>query len=269
MSAVLYPSPEWFASPNPLPKDTKADLVVEHQCETAAGQTLTHQQAFRNSRLEAWSAGTPFGEPHITLRRSLTDDAGDLLGLSTASCTAANTSVEIGGVVSGVFGFEGFERYGILELTGDLLPVDFRITALASPFGDADVGVRLYKTGRMKTLSADDAEADLSVRATWEDLVQQSLNEEHLMWLMAEKRVKVRGDSYLLSYLNGFLVWPKPWSEELWGQQFHTLMSRYRDCRQNSQYRQDLERLVRQSIRKPPVDPRGSNREPSREKVGR
>lgn len=267
MAAARYPSPEWFAATDALPGDTKPDLVVEHQCEAAGGETLTHQQAFCNGRIASWSPGAPFGQPHLTLKRSLTNDAGDLLGLSTAACTAANTAIEIDGVVSGVFGFEGFDRNGIVEMTGHLLPVDFCVTALDSPFGDAEAALRLYANGRIKTFAAGDAEADLTVRGTWEDLVQQSFNEEHLMWLMAEKRLKVTGDFYLLSYLNGFLAWPKTTAERQWAQQFHSLMSEYRQCRKHPQYRQDLERLAQLHSPQSPPSSSSRNSRTSRESV--
>lgn len=255
MEAASYPSPQWFdtAQTPRAGSCSGADLVVEHRCAGAYGQAHIHQQAFRGDELVGWAAGTPFGEAHIVLHRTIAADAADLFGQADPAAAAA-TSIEVGGVEAGLFGFEGFARDGLAALTGGAPPVDIAVAAAASPFGDTDIALRLHADGRIETIASDSAEADpdMSISGDWGDFARWSLDGEYLVWLITEKRVRLSGDFHLQAYLEGFVLWPKTESEQQWAHKFHSLTSQYRRCRQHPQYQQNLDRIAPRNTQESP-----------------
>lgn len=238
-----YPSPEWFASA-PQHHHAAADLVVEHRCDAGGGETLLHQQAFAGDKLAGWQAGTPFGEAHIVLKRTLADDAGDLLEQRTPSQVAANTSVEVAGTTAGLFGFEGLARNGIAEATGEIPPVDVDVSSAAAPFGDIDIALRLHSDGRMETVERGDAEAELSLEGDWAEFLQWSLGDDHLIWLITEKRISLKGDFWLITYADGFAAWPKSRPETHWADRALQLLAHYRRCRHHPEYKPAVQQLA-------------------------
>lgn len=238
-----YPSPEWFGNA-PQRHHAAADLVVEHRCDAGGGETLVHQQAFLADELSGWSAGAPFGEPHIVLKRTLADDAGDLLGQRTPSEVAATTSVKVAGTSAGLFGFEGLARNGIAEATGGIPPVDVDVSAAAAPFGDVDVVLRLHSDGRVVTVERGDAEAELSLEGDWAEFLQWSLGGDHLIWLITEKRIGLKGDFWLITYADGFASWPKSRPEGHWADRALSLMTHYRRCRHHPEYKPAVQQLA-------------------------
>ena len=174
-AAVRFATPQWFEEmPIPIPQQIpdRPELVVEHHSSTPAGHTIVHQQVFDRSGLAAWLPGRSADKPHLILARPSGIDAGDLLGRAPASDTIAETVIIVGQHQQTCpLGVAGTHRPGLAQAAADAPELDVLLQIHASPFGDAEISVRLHPSGTQSLLDPRSALSDTRLRLHWETLI--------------------------------------------------------------------------------------------------
>ena len=228
-----FATPEWFEQipvPSPGAIPGQPDFIVEHRATTPDGETVVHQQLFRGSELVAWVPQRARPHPHLTLVRPIDCDAGDLLGRLTATEIINNTTVLIGQHnATCPLGITGASRPGLEKFAPRTLDVGLVVNA--TPFGDAELAIRLNPDGTQHLVEPPDADPEISLQLRWPALTEYLHSDTHLGNLLNRRELKVDGPFRMLTYIGGHLSWPRTPQGQLHSQQFKAAMDTYHQLR--------------------------------------
>ena len=233
-----FGTPAWFEqTPVPLPKAVpeRFDFAVEHRAITPQDCAVVHQQLFSNGELAAWVPGQAVLNPNLTLVRSIDCDAGDLLGLLTATETINGTTVIIGrNHQTCPLGIANVERPGLTEVA--TRTVDLALNVHATPFGDAELVVRLKSDGTHHLVQPAEAETDIGLRLHWHTLTEWLHTDTRLGYLINRGDVRFFGSILKLTYIEGHLSWPPTPQHQQISQILRKAMDTYSQLRQTPAY---------------------------------
>ena len=233
-----FGTPAWFEqTPVPLPKAVpeRFDFAVEYRAIAPQDGTVVHQQLFSNGEFVAWVLGQSVPNPNLTLVRSIDCDAGDLLGLLTATETMNSTTVIIGlDHQTCPLGIANVNRPGLAEVA--TRTIDFALDVHATPFGDAELVVRLKSDGTHHLVQPAEAETDVGLRLHWHTLTEWLHTDTRLGYLINRGDVRFFGSILKLTYIEGHLSWPPTHLDQQHSQTFRKVMDTYKQLRQAPAY---------------------------------
>lgn len=235
----------WFEqTPVPLPKAVpeRCDFVVEHQAITLQDRAVVHQQLFSENELAAWVPGQAVSNPNLTLVRSIDCDAGDLLGLLTATETMNSTTIIIGrNHQTCPLGIANVNRPGLEEVA--TRTVDLALEVHATPFGDAELAVRLNSDGTHHLVPPAEADTDIGLRLHWHTLTEWLHTDTRLGYLLSSGDIRFSGSVLKLTYIEGHLSWPPTPQHQQHSQGFKKVMDTYSLLRQTPAYLELMDRI--------------------------
>lgn len=240
-----FGTPAWFEqTPVPLPKVVpgRFDFVVEHRAVTPQDCAVVHQQLFSENELAGWVPGQAVRDPNLTLVRSIDCDAGDLLGLLTATETINSTTVTIGlDHQTCPLGITNVERPGLAEVA--TRTVDLALDVHATPFGDAELAVRLSCDGTQHLVHPEEAESDIGLQLSWHTLTEWLHTDTRLGYLISRGDLKFRGSILKLTYIEGHLSWPPTPQHQQHSHSFRKVMGTYSQLRQAPAYLELMDQI--------------------------
>jgi len=229
---------DWFEQISvPIPRSVpdRFDFAVEYRAIAPQDCTVVHQQLFSNGEFVAWVPGQSVPNPNLTLVRSIDCDAGDLLGLLTATETMNSTTVIIGpGHQTCPLGIANVNRPGLAEVA--TRTIDFALDVYATPFGDAEVVVRLKSDGAHHLVRSEEAETDIGLRLHWHTLTEWLHTDTRLGYLINRGDIRFSGSILKLTYIEGHLSWPPTYQHQQHSQTFRKVMDTYKQLRQAPAY---------------------------------
>ena len=235
----------WFEqTPVPLPKDMsdRFDFVVEYRAITPQERVVVHQQLFSESELAGWVPGHAVTDPNLTLIRSIDCDAGDLLGLLSATEIINGTTVIIGrNHQTCPLGIANVERPGLEDVA--TRTVDFALEVYATPFGDAELAVRLNSDGTQHLVPPEEAETDIGLRLHWHTLTEWLHTDTRLGYLINRGDLEFRGSILKLTYIEGHLSWPPTPQHQQHSHTFRKTMDTYSQLRQEPAYLELMDQI--------------------------
>lgn len=239
LEAETLGTPAWFEqAPVPLPDKAvpdRFDFAVEHRASTPGNHTVVHQQLFNKNKLAAWLPGRAVPNPDLILIRSADCDAGDLLGLLTATEIINNTAIIIGqGHETCPLGISNVNRPGLEEAA--TRTVDLALDLLATPFGDAELAIRLNPDGSQHPVNPAEADADIALQLPWPTFTEWLHTDTRLGYLIARGDIKFSGSVLKLTYIEGHLSWPATPQHQRHSQNFKKAMDTYQQLRQAPLY---------------------------------
>lgn len=238
-----FATPGWFEQmPVSLPKDMSGcfDFAVEHRAITPQGRAVMHQQIFRDDELAAWVPEQAVPNPNLTLIRPIDCDAADLLGRLTATETINNTTVIIGrDHQTCPLGVANTERPGLEEVA--TRTVDLALKVHATPFGDAELVVRLNTDGTQHLIQPAEAETDVGLRLHWHTLTEWLHTDTRLGYLITRGDITFSGSILKLTYIEGHLSWPP--AHQHHSQNFKHTMDTYQQLRQSPTYLELMDKI--------------------------
>ena len=234
----MFATPEWFARvPVPLPTDMPAhpDFAVEHQATLPNGGTVVHQQLFRENQLVGWLPGRATSTPDLTLIRPIDCDAGDLLGRLTAAEIINNTTVTVGQHdPTCPLGITGMHRPGLDAVA--TRTVDIALEVSSTPFGDAELVIRLNPDGTQHLITSAEANHEITLQLQWPPFIEWLHTETRLGNLLNRGDLHIDGTIYILSYIEGHISWPPTPQGQQLSQDFSAAMNTYHQLRQTPAY---------------------------------
>ena len=243
--AETFATPAWFEQiPVPLPNSVPGcfDFAVEHRATTTQDRAVVHQQIFRDNELAAWVPGQAVPNPDLTLTRTIDCDAADLLGLLTATEAINNTTVAIGlDHQTCPLGIANVERPGLEEVA--TRTVDLALDVSATPFGDAELAVRLNTDGTQYLVQPAEAETDVGLRLHWHTLTEWLHTDTRLGYIIARGDIRFTGSILKLTYIEGHLSWPPTPQHQQHSQNFKQTMDTYQQLRQTPAYLHLMDRI--------------------------
>lgn len=238
-------SSAWFDQlPVPLPnaRPERSDFTVEHRGAAPRNNTVVHQQCFNNNELIAWIPGRATSSPDLTLIRSIDCDAGDLLGRLPAIQIINDTKVIIKqNRQTCPLGITNTIRPGLAEAAPRT--VDFTLEALSTPFGDAELAVRLNPDGTQILVEPSEADTDIALRLQWTALTEWLHTDASLGNLLTRGDLEIDGPFLKITYIDGHLSWPPTPQHRQHSQDFKTTMDTYHRLRHNPNYIQLMDQL--------------------------
>ncbi|MDE0614649.1 MAG: hypothetical protein OXI32_09575 [bacterium] len=240
-----FGTPAWFEQTSvPLPKviPDRFEFVVEHRAVTPQDRAVVHQQLFSDNRLAGWVPGQAVRDPNLTLIRSIDCDAGDLLGLLTATETMNGTTVIIGrNHQTCPLGIANVNRPGLDEVA--TRTVDLALDVDATPFGDAELAVRLNSDGTQHLVRPEEAETDIGLRLHWRTLTEWLHTDTRLGYLINRGDLRFRGSILKLTYIEGHLSWPPTPQHQQHSRAFRKVMDTYSQLRQAPAYLELMDQI--------------------------
>lgn len=238
-------SPAWFDQlPTLIPKalPEHADFVVEHRATTPQNKIVVHQQHFNNGQFVAWIPGRAAPSPDLTLIRSTDRDAGDLLGRLTATEIFNNTAVITKQHHQTCpLGITNITRPGLAEVA--TRTVDFTLEVLSTPFGDAELAVRLNPDGTQFLVKPSEADTDITLRLQWPALTEWLHTDTSLGNLNTRGDIEIDSPFLKNTYIDGHLSWPPAPQHQQHSQAFKTAMDTYQQLRQTPTYLDLMDQL--------------------------
>lgn len=233
-----FGTPAWFEqTPVPLPRaiPDRFDFAVEHRAVTPQDRAVVHQQLFSESELAGWVPGQAVRDPDLTLVRSIDCDAADLLGLLPATETINGTTVIIGrNHQTCPLGIANVERPGLDEVA--TRTVDLALEVYATPFGDAELAVRLNSDGAHRLVHPEEAETDICLRLRWHTLTEWLHTDTRLGYLINRGDIRFSGSILKLTYIEGHLSWPPTPQHQRHSRVFRKAMDTYSQLRHAPAY---------------------------------
>ena len=240
-----FGTPDWFeriSVPIPQAVPERVDFTAEHRAITTGNRSVIHQQLFSNGELAAWVPGQAIRDPDLTLIRSIDCDAGDLLGLLTATETMNGTTAIIGpGHQTCPLGIANVNRPGLADVA--TRTVDFALEVDATPFGDAELAVRLNSDGTHYLVNPQEAETDIGLRLHWHNLIEWLHTDTRLGYLINRGDIRFSGSILKLTYIEGHLSWPPTLQHQQHSRAFKNAMDTYSQLRQAPAYLELMDRI--------------------------
>jgi len=231
-------SPAWFDQiPVPLPSEVpdRPHLVVEHHAIASQNRTVIHQQIFNQNKLVGWIPGQAKANSDLILNRSIDCDTGDLLGHLPATEIIAKTSVVIGNnVQTCAVGITNVSRPGLEEVAAGT--VDIRFDVLHTPFGDAEIAIRLNPDGSQRLVKPPEANSDITMRLRWPALTEWLHTDTDLGHLVGNGEIEFDGPVLKLSYIEGHISWPRSPQDRQQSERFKKTMDTYTRLRLSPDY---------------------------------
>lgn len=244
-SSESFGTPAWFERmPVPVPEAVpdRFDFAVEHRAVTPDGRVVVHQQLFSECELAGWAPGQTVPDPNLTLIRSIDCDAGDLLGLLTATEIMNGTTVIIGsGLQTCPLGIANVNRPGLDEVA--TRTVDLALEVRATPFGDAELAVRLNSDGTHHLVRPEGAEPDIGLQLHWHTLTEWLHTDTRLGYLINRGDTRFSGSILKLTYIEGHLSWPPTPQHQQHSQAFRKAMDTYSQLRHAPAYLELMDQI--------------------------
>lgn len=244
-STEIFGTPAWFKRiPFPLPSHVPdhPSFAVEHRAITPQDATVVHQQLFSADELVGWIPRRVISTPDLTLIRTVDCDAGDLLGRLTAAEIINNTTVIIGqDHQTCPLGIANISRPGLDEVTAGT--VDVALEVPATPFGDAELAIRLSSDGSQHLINRSEADADVTLRLPWPCLIDWLHTDALLGHFFNRDDVRIDGSISKLTYIGGHLTWPRTPQDQQRSQEFKKAMDTYLQLRQTPAYLELMDQI--------------------------